>query len=261
MPPTPPPEVDDKLTVMGQLCTEPADVTPFPVKILFLIDQSASLQCTDSRNRRFQALNRVVNELLPLPQVFFGFVGFASWSRTQPFTREQDAIRPFLDPGQGLGPATDYQGALATAVRMLERDLIDSGPAVRARTRYVVVFVSDGAPEPRCRAGHRARELLADGEEAEPRVALPVHRDVAHDALDHLHPPTLVRHDPHVEGLARVPHRDRAHVLTVHGEERQRVVPWSARLRGRELRVQVARLDRLTQKSVVISAAAAESKQ
>ncbi|MCB9539986.1 MAG: VWA domain-containing protein [Myxococcales bacterium] len=164
MPPTPPPEVDDKLTVMGQLCTEPADVTPFPVKILFLIDQSASLQCTDSRNRRFQALNRVVNELLPLPQVFFGFVGFASWSRTQPFTREQDAIRPFLDPGQGLGPATDYQGALATAVRMLERDLIDSGPAVRARTRYVVVFVSDGAPEPRCRAGcEDDRAACSDG--------------------------------------------------------------------------------------------------
>ncbi len=153
VPPAPAPQVDDKLTIRGQLCTEPADITPFPVKILFLLDQSASLQCTDSQNRRFEALNRVVAELSPLPQVFFGFVGFASWSRKQTFTRNQDAIRPFLDPAQGLGPATDYQGALASAVQLLEKDLIESGPALRARTRYVVVFVSDGAPEPRCRAG------------------------------------------------------------------------------------------------------------
>ena len=31
--------------------------------------------------------------------------------------------------------------------------MIDSGPAQRARTRYIVVFVSDGTPEPRCNAG------------------------------------------------------------------------------------------------------------
>ncbi len=152
--PPPPPEVlDDKLAIRGEVCTEPADVTPFPVKILFLVDQSASLQCTDSRNRRFEALNRVVASLSPLPNVWFGFVGFASWSRKLPFTQDAGAWRPFLDPGQGLGPATDYQGALASAVQLLEQDMIEVGPAVRARSRYVVVFVSDGAPEPRCRGG------------------------------------------------------------------------------------------------------------
>ena len=51
----------------------------------------------------------------------------------------------YLDPSQGLGPATDYQGALATALRLLESDMVESGVAVRARTRYIVTFISDGA--------------------------------------------------------------------------------------------------------------------
>jgi hypothetical protein len=49
--------------------------------------------------------------------------------------------------------ATDYQGALATSIRILEQDMLTTPAAERARTRYVVVFISDGVPEPRCRAG------------------------------------------------------------------------------------------------------------
>jgi hypothetical protein len=163
--PPPPPVVSDNLiTVKGEVCTEPADITPFPVKLLFVIDQSASLQCTDSTYKRFDALNAVIDDLFPLPNAFFGFVGFASWSRKQPFTRDSDEIRPFLDPAQGEGPATDYQGALASALQMLEQDMVDSGPAQRARTRYVIVFVSDGTPEPRCLAGcEDSRIKCSDG--------------------------------------------------------------------------------------------------
>lgn len=146
-------KVDDLLRIEGELCTAPADEVTFPVKILFLIDQSASLQCTDAANQRFTALNRVVSELYPLPNVQFGFVGFSSWSRRVDFTRSMEAIQPFLDPSGGLGPATDYQGSLATALQMLEKDMIDAGPAERARTKYVVVFMSDGSAEPRCNPG------------------------------------------------------------------------------------------------------------
>ena len=137
----------------GTVCTEPADISPFPVKLLFALDQSSSLQCTDSNQNRFSAVNQLIDDLYPLPNAFFGFVGFSSWSKKQQFTRNPDEIRPFTDPGQGLGPATDYQGSLSTVLQMLEQDMIDSGPAQRARTRYVVIFVSDGVPEPRCRKG------------------------------------------------------------------------------------------------------------
>ncbi|MCB9546094.1 MAG: VWA domain-containing protein [Myxococcales bacterium] len=164
VPPVEAPLPDAFLRVRGQVCTEPADVTPFPVKILFVLDQSTSLQCTDSRNRRVRALRDVVDGLSPLPNVWFGFIGFANWTRVQPFTQDRGAATPFLDPAQGLGPATDYQGALASAARLLEQDMLDAGAAVRARTRYVVVFVSDGVPEPRCNAGcEDDRERCDDG--------------------------------------------------------------------------------------------------
>lgn len=164
VPPPPPEVVDNKLTIRGEVCAEPPETTPFPVKILFLLDQSSSLQCTDSGNLRFDALNKVVSDLLPLPNVFMGFIGFASWSRKQGFTRDRGALQPFLDPAQGLGPATDYQGALASAVQLLEQDMIESGAATRARSRYVIVFVSDGSPEPRCRGGcEDSRDACSDG--------------------------------------------------------------------------------------------------
>ena len=44
VPPPPPPTVDNLMRITGEVCTEPPDVTPFPVKLLFVIDQSASLQ-------------------------------------------------------------------------------------------------------------------------------------------------------------------------------------------------------------------------
>ncbi len=144
---------DNLLTIKGELCTRPDSQVVFPVKVLFAIDQSYSLQCTDSTNRRYAALNQLIGDLLENPATSLGFVGFSSWSRAQAFTRNVADIQPFLDPAAGLGQATDYQGALATAAKMLETDMINAGPAERARTRYVVVFMSDGVPQPRCNQG------------------------------------------------------------------------------------------------------------
>ena len=153
VPAPPPPPSDHLVDIQGRVCGEPPSEEAFPVKVLFLVDQSASLQCTDSENRRVRVLSELVNRLAPQPNVSLAFVGFANWSREQPFTQNPADMAPFLDPAQGLGPATDYQGALSTALRMLEADMIESGAALRARSKYLVTFISDGAPEPRCRLG------------------------------------------------------------------------------------------------------------
>lgn len=156
--------LDDNLRIKGRFCTERSGEVTFPVKVLYLIDQSASLQCTDSGQNRFAALRKSVNTLRANPNTEFAFIGFSSWSRQVEFTRNRDDVAEFLDPNQGLGPATDYQGALATAIRVLESDMLDVGPAERARTRYQVVFVSDGVPEPRCNAGcEDDRTTCSDG--------------------------------------------------------------------------------------------------
>ncbi len=164
VPPDPPPILNNLLRIDGEYCTQRTTNVTYPVKVLFLVDQSASLQCTDSQNRRFAALNQAVNDLLAKPNTRLAFVGFSSWSRYQSFTRNRGEIAPFLDPAGGLGPATDYQGALATALSIIEQDLQGESPAVRARTRYNVVFVSDGVPEPRCNAGcEDDRRTCSDG--------------------------------------------------------------------------------------------------
>ncbi len=144
---------DNELRILGSVCTQPPEEILFPVKILFVVDQSSSLQlCTDPQKRRFDAMKQVIDQSAAQPNVLFGFVGFSSWARTQTFTKDPAKMKPYLDAASGLGPATDYQGALATAIKLLEEDMIDAGP-IRARTRYVVIFVSDGIPEPRCNAG------------------------------------------------------------------------------------------------------------
>lgn len=154
IPPPVEPPLDNLLRVKGEFCTEPSANIVFPIKVLFILDQSTSLQCTDSQNRRFPAISGAINNLLSSqPNAQVGFVGFSSWAREQGFTRDRDAIAVFTDPAAGLGPATDYQGAIATALRIIERDILESSPPERARTRYIVNFVSDGVPEPRCNAG------------------------------------------------------------------------------------------------------------
>ena len=143
---------DNKLEITGQFCTSPADEVAFPVKILIVLDQSASLQCTDATNARYEALNRAGSELDALPNVEFGVIGFASWSNLLDFTGSWGEASALLTRDSG-GPATDYQGALSTVVRVLEQDMIAAGPAEVARTKYIVLFMSDGVPEPRCNAG------------------------------------------------------------------------------------------------------------
>jgi hypothetical protein len=136
----------------GDSCTDDTCLA-LPTKYVFVTDQSASLQCTDSENRRFVALNAAVDGLMGLPNTEIGLVGFSSWSRVVPFTRDRAELGSVLDPGAGLGPATDYQGALSSARQLIEDDLLAMSVNDARRTQYVVMFMSDGVPEPRCNAG------------------------------------------------------------------------------------------------------------
>ncbi len=145
---------DDKLEISGEFCTSPADEVSFPVKLLIVMDQSASLQCTDPSGNRLVALNQAGRELDALPNVEFGVIGFASWSRISEFSPNWSDAAAALAPDEGGdGPATDYQGSLSTVLRVLEQDMIASGTAEVARTKYIVLFLSDGIPEPRCEPG------------------------------------------------------------------------------------------------------------
>lgn len=147
------PPLDDKLALHGRICTRtPAD-EQFPVKILFVIDTSYSSQVTDPGHQRVQAVTDVMDRYAGNPAVYFGVIAFDSVVSvlTDGFTQNPDvaAIAARLDDSDRL---TDYQGALASAYGMLAQDMATTAPETRARTKYVIIFFSDGSPDPRCDA-------------------------------------------------------------------------------------------------------------
>jgi hypothetical protein len=161
---------DNLLTIRGEHCVQPDARVEFPVKVLLIVDQSASLQCTDPQNRRFNALNDLVDTILRNRATRIGVIGFSSWTRQTDFTNDKGIIWSEVGPdARSGGTATDYQGALATAVRVIEQDIVETrkeDPGAPARTRYVVTYISDGVPEPRCNAGCEDDEInCSDGED------------------------------------------------------------------------------------------------
>lgn len=144
--------LDGELRVEGEFCTDsPEDVT-FPVKILFVVDTSGSLQFTDPNTQRSIAVQQVVERHLGNPAVQLGIIGFSGRTRsmTDGFTNDRGKLMEAVELLKEADSVTDYQGALGLAFTVLFEDMANSEPAERARTKYVVVFFSDGTPQPQC---------------------------------------------------------------------------------------------------------------
>lgn len=161
--------VDNLLEIEGEVCTDPPEATDFPVRILFMIDGSGSMQQVDDENRRALAVEETIMRLRANPSVSFAIIRFndanrvltvpgASITFREPFgvdlstafTRDPIILQ---DAVQGLRVAeqvTDYQGALSAAFSLLQQDMLRSPAAQLARTKYVLLFLSDGDPFPTC---------------------------------------------------------------------------------------------------------------
>lgn len=149
-----PETMDDKLALTGRLCTKVPGDEEFPVKIVFAIDTSYSARVTDPAQQRVTAVNQVLDRFAGNPSVKFDVVAFDAivTDITGGFTSTPDraAITARLQQSDRL---TDYQGALGTIYANLSKDMVESGPAIRARTKYVIIFFSDGSPDPQCWGG------------------------------------------------------------------------------------------------------------
>jgi len=155
------------LTVTGTVCTEPTSSLRFPVKVLFVVDCSQSMAITDPAPggglpARARAILRVIDGAGPGDDLSAGIVRFAndSWITTQQDTdgdgvTDQWGFLPsdLVPPGAlealtAAGGGTDYQGALALAEEVLAADMRAARSAELSRSRYLVVFVTDGMPFP-----------------------------------------------------------------------------------------------------------------
>ena len=161
--------IDDRLTVQAELCTSDPQTVEFPVKVLFVVDTSQSMNRTDPLGHRLVAVREVVDAYARDPGVSFGIIQFAG--ATNVLTQDengQDGFTRDLDELYGaivrLGVAeqtTDYEGALANTIRVLASDMGGAREEELTRSKYVVVFLSDGLPNPVTPPANTRSSILA----------------------------------------------------------------------------------------------------
>jgi hypothetical protein len=180
--------LDDHLSLRGRVCTDPPDPNGFPVKVVILVDQSGSMCISDppgsqgspglceqlpgipgvippgvTTPARVRALMSLTAQFAAQPNVQVSIVPFDTNVKNvwPPAVSGQRFARPigidtYLQNLQSqLGKGTDYQGALSYAYGLIASDIADlnqTNPQQLPRTRYVVVFLTDGTPYPRCSA-------------------------------------------------------------------------------------------------------------
>jgi hypothetical protein len=166
------PTVDDELTITGQYCTSPAADIIYPVKVMFIVDGSGSQQFTDQNRQRVVAVEETINALIGSGSTSFSVIVFnasvtatpvpdmgsdcETYKSNQVFTSQPNDLSEALNNLAEADTLTDYQGALGVAYQYLKRDMectyLDR-PAELGRTKYVVIVVSDGCPDPQCTVG------------------------------------------------------------------------------------------------------------
>lgn len=181
-------QLDDRLTLKGRVCTDAPNPDGFPVKVVLVVDESGSMCVSDppgsqeatgfceqadvvkiippgvTEPARVRALRKLLQQFGGQRNVQVSVVPFETnvkgqWPQATTgnrFVPASDVPDSYLRGLQSqLGKGTDYQGALAYAYGLVASDIqatAQTNPAVLPRTRYVVVFLTDGTPFPRCAA-------------------------------------------------------------------------------------------------------------
>lgn len=148
--------VDDLVDIEADFCTRPVEDVVFPVKLLLVLDTSGSLQFTDQVGLRRAAVRELMSNLATQNDLQVATIGFGSNVNVDPpiapgaplFIPVNEWTEP---PFIGLADVqTNYHGALAAVKTHILLDLLQSDPAEIARSKYIVIFFSDGAPSPKC---------------------------------------------------------------------------------------------------------------
>ncbi|MFH0902692.1 MAG: VWA domain-containing protein [Pseudomonadota bacterium] len=174
----PPVPRDDKLSVSGVFCTEEPEPRDFPLRVMFVIDTSQSMNITDPPpevcvegdcfSRRGEAVLEVLEDYRS-EAVMFALLTFESDVRVnvdregkEGFTTDLESLVGYLgELDKGFGE-TNYQGALSKAYEVLEQDMRKLDSTIRSRARYVVIFISDGMPAPVTAEGNQPQQILED---------------------------------------------------------------------------------------------------
>jgi hypothetical protein len=109
--------------------------------------------------RRMQAVQEVINRYASNSAVSYSVITFSSTIHVYPndldaaqtFTRDTSLLH--LEELRNVDSVTDYQGALSRTKELLSNDMAKVAAARRSelpRTKYAVLFLTDGTPFPHC---------------------------------------------------------------------------------------------------------------
>lgn len=145
------PNFADRISLEGDLCTEDPSAVDFPVKVLVVMDGTATVAAGDPTGARASMLQAYLARY-SAPNYHFGFIQFAGQARllTGGYATDLADIQPALD-AISIGTAEaqrNWFDALRAAVTTVQDDILASTPGARSRTRYVVLFVAGGPPTP-----------------------------------------------------------------------------------------------------------------
>lgn len=152
------PELADKVALTGVLCTDNPATRKFPVKILFIVDGSGQMSEAAPFGEHVFAIEDTLSQYLPIANVYVGVIRYdndaSQLTREQMgrissgFTRDGATIDQALTSLRNTTGARDLPGALSLARSLITGDafLADRGPL--SRTKYVVVHITSGSPDP-----------------------------------------------------------------------------------------------------------------
>lgn len=178
------PVIDDKVQIAGELCTRSPESLVFPLRVLFVVDGSESMEVTDPPDpvtgltRREATVRAVWTGLFAqgLEDVRVGILRFSAQSQSRtPVDADGDGLVESwftADPLQldvataalaETDRTTNYGAALAEAQFEIRNELSRAELESLPLSKYVVVFVSDGLPDvdPTESQGNGADEILA----------------------------------------------------------------------------------------------------
>jgi len=152
----------EKLTIRSQFLTLSPDEIIFPVKVVIAIDMSLSMgdmigdtrAGSDPYFLRMQAAQTFVDTYNTNDKVSFHII---LWSNnivdhTNGFTKDANELNAILST-TNIDTTTDYVGTVENISQVIQDDIRDTrsqdgGRETITRTKYIVLFLSDGIPNP-----------------------------------------------------------------------------------------------------------------
>ncbi len=145
------PNQPDRISFEGDLCTDDPAAIAFPQKTLIVMDGSGGMFEGDPAGRRINTLRAFIGRHRgPGQAVSLLLMGATARPMFPGFSSDPMVVDAALEAlAASVGQAQrNYLDTLRVASTIIEDDLLAANPGARSRTRYMVLFVAAGPPDP-----------------------------------------------------------------------------------------------------------------